>query len=268
MSYEVTVFVPVYNGETYLEIAVNSALNQTLDCVKVVILDNCSTDSSPTIAKGLADKHEAVFYRRNEENLGIVGNFNRALEVVDTKYHMILCADDRFARDDALQLAYDAMEADPELPAVFSDLGYITAEDKTLLTRTFKRSGKIPGASTARRSILNTRNFFSIPVLNRSSMGEGYRFNTNSLYALDLDYAIYLTKDSYFYHIPEVLIFNRYHQGNLTRKMLWDAKRNVENVALNHGLPLSGMDRFIMGINHVLTVTKKMVFFKYLDWKS
>ena len=93
MPAKITTIIPVYNGEPYIRETLESLARQTLPADRVIVLDNCSTD---TTAQTVQDfKGVKCEYIRNPKNLGLFGNCNRALEFApETKYLLLLCADD------------------------------------------------------------------------------------------------------------------------------------------------------------------------------
>ena len=84
----VSVGMPVYNGEKYLENALDSLLEQDYENFELIISDNASTDSTPEICRAFAAKDGRVRYSRNEMNVGAVKNFNRVFEMSSGKYFM------------------------------------------------------------------------------------------------------------------------------------------------------------------------------------
>ena len=93
MQANIITVIPVYNGERFLRRTLQSVTAQTIRPDRLVVLDNCSTDGTEKIVREFAAlKCEWV---RNDRNLGLFGNMNRALEFADqTRYLHILCADD------------------------------------------------------------------------------------------------------------------------------------------------------------------------------
>jgi hypothetical protein len=93
MQSNIITVIPVYNGERFLLRTLQSIADQTVRPDRLIVLDNCSTDSTPKIVQDFSGfKCE---YLRNPSNLGLFGNMNRALEFADQTRHLhILCADD------------------------------------------------------------------------------------------------------------------------------------------------------------------------------
>jgi hypothetical protein len=93
MSAIVTTTIPVRNGEAFILQTLESLAAQTRRPDRVVVLDNCSTDSTPDVVRNF--KGIAVEYIRNPKDLGVFGNFNRCLDfAAESDYLHILHADD------------------------------------------------------------------------------------------------------------------------------------------------------------------------------
>ena len=71
-----TIGLPVYNGERYIESAIISLLQQTFTDFELVISDNGSTDRTPEIVQALQLRDTRIAFHRNTENIGAAANFN------------------------------------------------------------------------------------------------------------------------------------------------------------------------------------------------
>src|SRR5262245_57996201 len=93
MQSNIITVIPVYNGEKFLLRTLQSVANQTRRPDRLVLLDNCSTDGTEKIIREFTGMK--CEYVRNERNLGLFGNMNRALDyAVQTRYLHLLPADD------------------------------------------------------------------------------------------------------------------------------------------------------------------------------
>lgn len=92
MQQWVDVLVITYNQEAYIEECVRSILNQTHKSLRVLVFDDCSTDSTLSVLKTIDDPRLHLF--PTEHNLGITGNCNRALSHVETDYFLLMGGDD------------------------------------------------------------------------------------------------------------------------------------------------------------------------------
>ena len=81
---KVVIGLPVYNGEKYLDAAIESHLSQTFVEFDLVISDNGSTDATPGICAGYAARDTRVKYLRSDQNRGILWNHRRVFDEVES----------------------------------------------------------------------------------------------------------------------------------------------------------------------------------------
>ena len=60
MKPEISVIMSVYNGETYLEEAIESVRNQTFENWELIVINDCSVDSTGEILADFASKDERI----------------------------------------------------------------------------------------------------------------------------------------------------------------------------------------------------------------
>ena len=92
---KLSIIVPVYNVEKYLERCIKSLLHQDLDKLEyeIVLVNDGSTDCSYEIAKGIKDQYDNVVLL-SQDNKGLSVARNRGLEVARGKYIMFVDSDD------------------------------------------------------------------------------------------------------------------------------------------------------------------------------
>lgn len=90
----VSIGLPVYNGQPYLEETLHCLLGQTYREIEVLVSDNASTDGTESISRSIARRDSRVRYHRNERNLGASHNYNRAFQLASGKYFKWAAADD------------------------------------------------------------------------------------------------------------------------------------------------------------------------------
>lgn len=89
---KVTVCVPTYNRAHYLRQCLGSICAQTYKDFELLVVDNASTDETQNLVQSYPDVR--LRYIRNHENLGMVGNWNRCLELATGTYIAIFHDDD------------------------------------------------------------------------------------------------------------------------------------------------------------------------------
>ena len=90
----VTVGVPVYNAEPFLEECLDNLLGQTFRDIRIVVSDNGSTDRTWEIAQSVAARDSRVEIIRQAENLGPLANFEAVCAAADTPYFLWRAHDD------------------------------------------------------------------------------------------------------------------------------------------------------------------------------
>src|SRR5215467_5057025 len=93
----VSICLPVYNGENYLAVAVESMLAQTFTDFELIITDNASTDRTEEICRKFANADPRVRYHRNERNVGGARNQAIAVQLSRGRYVRLSAHDDKVA---------------------------------------------------------------------------------------------------------------------------------------------------------------------------
>jgi glycosyltransferase involved in cell wall biosynthesis len=114
----IDVVVPCYQYGRYLRQCVTSVLDQSVDGIRVLIIDDCSTDETAEIAKRLAAEDERVEFRRHSRNRGHIATYNEGIAWSEGKFFLLLSADD-FVLPGAFARALALLEANPGVAFVF-----------------------------------------------------------------------------------------------------------------------------------------------------
>ena len=93
----VSIGVPLYNGEDFIEEALDSLLSQTFVDFEIIVSDNCSNDLSVSIIESYIAKDTRVSLYRQEHNIGPSKNFEFVLNKARGKYFMWAAHDDVWA---------------------------------------------------------------------------------------------------------------------------------------------------------------------------
>ena len=120
----VSVIMPVYNAEKHVEEAVNSILNQTYKEFELIIIDDCSTDSSYKLLQTLAAKDERIKLYKNTKNSRIAYTLNRALSIASGEYVARMDADD-IALPSRFDVQLRYLKNHPEIAMVGTGIYYI-----------------------------------------------------------------------------------------------------------------------------------------------
>src|SRR5687767_7873152 len=126
----VDICIPSYNYARYLGDCINSILSQGIDDLRILVVDNASTDDSVEVARRFAAADPRIEVRARPVNLGPHASFNEGVDWASADYFMILCADD-FLAPGALRFAIQRMEEHPSATFVHGpDLEYRNGQPK------------------------------------------------------------------------------------------------------------------------------------------
>ena len=92
----ISVIIPVYNSEAYLEECLDSVVNQTYRNIEIILVNDGSTDRSPEICRCYAQKDDRVVFL-SQENGGEAAARNRGLRAAKGELVMFVDSDDRIA---------------------------------------------------------------------------------------------------------------------------------------------------------------------------
>lgn len=90
----VSVVMPAYNAEKYIEAAIRSVQVQTMPDWELIVIDDGSTDATCEIVARLAAEDARIYFLKNSENMGTARTRNRGLDLSRGKYVALLDSDD------------------------------------------------------------------------------------------------------------------------------------------------------------------------------
>jgi glycosyltransferase involved in cell wall biosynthesis len=91
---KVSIIVPVYNVEQYIERCLDSLVNQTLKDIEIIVINDCSPDNSEEIIKKYLDQDTRIKYIKHQKNLGLGGARNTGIKAAKAKYIGSVDSDD------------------------------------------------------------------------------------------------------------------------------------------------------------------------------
>jgi hypothetical protein len=110
----VSALIAVHNDAAHIRAAIDSVLQQTFDDLELVVVDDASSDETPSLLEGAT-------VLRNDAQLGLAGSLNRGLEHVTGRYVARLDSDD-VARPQWISRLLARMQADPRAAVVGSGI--------------------------------------------------------------------------------------------------------------------------------------------------
>lgn len=127
----ISVIIPTYNVELYVEKAINSILNQTYSNLQIIIIDDCSTDRTYEIVQNVSKLDPRVLILRNKINSKIVKTLNYGLEYARGEYIARMDGDD-ICSADRIEKQYSFLINNPEYSLVGNHVYTINENDEKI----------------------------------------------------------------------------------------------------------------------------------------
>lgn len=213
----VSIGLPVYNGEQFLEQALDSLLLQTYDNFEIIISDNASTDRTAEICTAYCARDSRIRYYRNPENIGVDRNFNRTFQLATGEYFRWSAADDLSAPK-LLERCVAILDAEPSVVLCYPKSRYV--DENANFIRDYEDQLHLDQATPNERLAVYLENIdmcnavFGLirsDVLRQTDLFGAYSDS-------DLVFMGELALYGCFMEIPETLFFRRIHPGIAVRK--------------------------------------------------
>lgn len=196
----ISVIVPVYNTEYYVQKAIESLLKQTFGRFELILVDDASDDSTPAILRTYSD--ERIVSLRNTANRGTSFSRNRALQLAQGKYICIADADDvSFA--DRLEKQSDYLETHPDTLACGCRYAVFGNDQPVAVPEEYEEiaAGLMEGCPVLNASLM----------IRTDTLRKLGGYDQRLSYAADYDLCCRLALEGKITNLPETLLRYREH---------------------------------------------------------
>ena len=211
----IAVGVPVYNGERYLALTLDSLLNQTVRDFVVLVGDNGSTDGTAAIVQAYAARDPRVRHVRHPRNLGAAANYTRLCEMAETEFFRWSAADD-CSEPRFLEACLESLERNPEAVLVYPRIMMIDAEGRPL--GEYEEGLHLPHSRPSDRFftlLQNSRLCNALYGLGRTEAIRRTRL-CGSFLGSDIVFEAELALYGKILEVPEILLLRRMHSDCFT----------------------------------------------------
>ncbi|WP_086253206.1 glycosyltransferase family 2 protein [Campylobacter sp. P091] len=251
---KVSIIIPVYNVEKYISQCLDSAINQSLKDIEIIIVDDCGSDKSMDIAQEYAKNDSRIKIIKNSQNMGLFLTRCEGIKSATGEYILNLDSDD-FLDLRACEIAYNATKDGYYDVVKFSAYNYengnTTIFDKILENDSFESLEEY--ANYMYRQKGYPRWNLAFILIKRNIYLKAFEI-------LDLKYRITMAEDALmsfvlwnlsnkFRHISDILYYYRNNPDSSTKT------KNKEIIARN------SKDRIFV-INKIKEISKKHKFDK------
>lgn len=138
----VSIVIPCYNHENYIEDSIQSIIDQTYPSIELIIIDDGSKDQSVEKIQAMLPACEQRFehvYFNTRPNKGLCATLNEALALCKGKYVSLIASDDMMLAHKT-QLQVDYLEQHPEVTGVFAGIELIDSNNRVVDRRVSTRT--------------------------------------------------------------------------------------------------------------------------------
>lgn len=272
----VSILIPVFNHEKYIEECLTSIINLTYPNIEVLICDDGSADNSLSIVKSWCLQHPGLDVKVfTQENKGVCHTLNRLLNEASGEF-ITICASDDALLPDSISLRLDVMHSDPAIEAVIGDAIVING-DSVEVNRSAMKSlynANFPALATrpSRELVFNWSVVGPTLLAKRSLYDKIGMYDTN-LQVEDRDFYLRCLAINCLKFVPDAVAKYRVHSDNTSRKSLaaraniWYqvALSNVKNARL-----FNGIERIFLRSHKIdlflLSLKRKSLFLIMIFW--
>ncbi len=231
----ISICIPSYNGEKYLRECLDSCLNQTFPAKEILVVDDGSSDKTPEMVKAYQLLDSRIKLHQNEKNLGLVGNWNRCIDLAQGDWIKFVFQDDYLSLDCLEKFSWYIAENTTLLVSKRSFILPINANQKLVTyyqkeVKTFENcdavinNNSISAAEISRLAVENIcLNFIGEPSLTlfkKSIVKEVGYFNADLAQICDLEFLQRIGTRYGLTYIPEKLCHFRIHADSTTSSNL------------------------------------------------
>ena len=229
---KVDILLATYNGEKYLREQIDSILNQTHTEFRLLISDDGSTDGTIEILKEYKEKDARIDVFFQENNLGVVKNFEFLLEKVEAKYYMFSDQDDIW-KETKIEKSLNKIEEGFDL--VYSDLEVVDENLNVTYSSYWKLKGiynKIKKYNNFESLYLN--NFITgCTMISKKELINSFMPlpNTSKFVLHDYWISLIISQNGKIAYIEEPLIKYRQHKNNkVGSKKKTDELKSIDEI--------------------------------------
>ena len=266
MKPDISIIMSVYNGETYLAEAIDSVVKQTFQNWELIIINDCSTDSTSEILEEFSRKDARIKVYPNEVNLKLPTSLNKAISLCSGKYIARMDADD-ICLPERFEKQYQFMEEHADV--ALSSCRFMTVKNGVYA------SGGAGGRcdfEALKAMLLVTNPILHPGVIAKADVMKALNYDTTLTCTEDLElWTRMVLNNQKMQILPECLLIYRLHDKQITQTTLDRQRTEVLKIeqkyytALSEEIPAEMQDFYINGIYFNINADVNQLI-KYVKW--
>ena len=208
MNPKVSIVIPVYNGEDYVNEAIDSALVQTYENCEVIVVNDGSTDNTEAIVKTYGNKIRYF----SKENGGVASALNVGIEHMEGEYFQYLPHDDLLHPDKIEKNIRAIQQSRNEMSIVWSswNFKYMDGRGSQRFQIPYKYDDKTKLTNSVFPLLFSLLNLSTV-LINKQYFDKVGKFNTKLYTSQDYDIGFRIFLDQRTIYLDDALIDYRIH---------------------------------------------------------
>ena len=282
MSPLVSICVPTYNGDKYLLECLESCVNQSFKDYEIIICDDASSDNTISIIESYAVKNSFIKFTKNEKKLGLVGNWNKCLELSSGDWIKFVFQDDvitfncleKFQNsiEDGIELIVCKRNFKLDKIATDDEKDYYLRRVKTLEnTGSFVSNLFTPKVISKIAANNIGLNFIAEPSLtffNKNVLTKIGMFDSDLKQICDLEFLLRLSSNCGLKYLPQQLCVFRIHSNSTTEKNVTAKNYFIENLVYAIKLKTKTEFNNLRNLLSFFEMLKLNLYIKYYAYKA
>lgn len=224
----VSIVIPCYNHEQFVQDCIQSVIDQTYENIELIIIDDGSKDNSVLKIQEMTEKCKKRFSRfevRSRPNRGLSATLNESIEWCKGKYFAAVASDDIILKS-KIDLQVNFMEKNTDITAIFGSANYIDESNNVKIIDPLKQQEYIFD-----KIFLNECQFYAPTQLMRKSiLDEIGGYNTDILVE-DWYMWLKMAEKGRVYCLSDKLANYRIHANNTTKNSKFIYENNLKTIS-------------------------------------
>ena len=222
---KVSIVIPIYNAEKYLEECITSALNQSYQNIEIIAVNDGSTDNTLQVLEKFSDKIKII----NKKNGGTASALNVGIKTMKGEWFKWLSADDKLKKNAIETLIDEAKRLNGSQNSIICSYFDIIDENDKFL-RVIQES-EFNNLNNFEQGIILLDHFYgngTTSLIHKSIFERAGLFNEGISFQEDYEFWLRcsILHDVTFHQVPQSLVQYRVHRNQLTSTKQKDGYEN------------------------------------------
>jgi glycosyltransferase involved in cell wall biosynthesis len=212
---DISVIMPSYNKGEYIKYAIESVLGQTYPNFQLIIVDDCSIDSSLSIAESFAQRDNRIRLIRHSTNRGVSEALNDGIRLANTRFVTFIGSDDIFAPD-RLETMLKASRETSSTVVAYSKTITVDEDAKNIEGKDSPKAS--PEGDVFGRLLIHSFLRTGIILLPKACFDSVGFYDPTMKFEVDYELALRLARAFKFRYVARATYGYRMYGGNMVRR--------------------------------------------------